>query len=119
MNINPTKHMKPGYEWDERWRGGSIMEGTSPVSHLYLRPVRKDHVWDNHNGVYLAEATPFKAYAVLQEDGTYEVVTQAGGAGGRRYRTARTLEEAMEILQAWYWRRFRFVDEPRGSWEVE
>jgi len=105
--ANVTKHMKPGYEWDEAY-------GAGQVQMVRLLPVRKDHVYDNVNGVYLGEIRGrFTARAVLQDDGWYLVTTQAGGQGGRRYRDARDLDDAKQQLEAWYWRRFRYVDEPR------
>lgn len=96
--------LRPGFEWLEF--GGR----TRWVA--LLRPVNRMWVIDTvGNGTADELITLGQFEARVEHSGDhFRVVTQAGGDGGRRYRTAWTEEAAMEILRRWYERRFRYVD---------
>lgn len=104
------KLIRPGFEWAEHYNKDGL-------ARIYLQPVAPWRVRDRHGngtvkGIQTRGQWTARAFETANGDGQrrWYVTTQAGGKGGRRYRTAFSEDDARAMLAAWYERRFRYVD---------
>lgn len=84
-----------------------------PTGPMTLTPLDRDHIFDTVNGCYLDDNPGEFTIAMHPERGEWQIFIQVGGE--QQHLRAASYVEMREVVKAWYWRRFRYADEPRPN----